>query len=367
MNSHVHQPTLLVADADADLRRSVAGFMSARGYLVEHTNSGQKAADVLVSRAIDVLITDLAVAEKSGLELLAFARESAPSTRSIVIGNEPTGRDREGATRLGAVRVLAKPVSLLELADAVAVASDCGDGFHGWLHRLSLVDVLQMFHLSGQSLTLFLRGSSEGKIYLRAGQIVHAEFASMVGEPALVEMLRERRGTLESAPLDHLGTSISGSFEHVLLNSIRFLDEEKRRSSRPGTRSPSKDSWAFDLQEPSECQLLSRWFDAHAPGAHAWLLDATTAGLTQIVGENSAIALAVDEQQLAACLARAEGVDPTFRRMELTIGDLNVAFLRRPERTLLFARVANGEEALRKFRFEVTQLSRFWVSEVEHA
>ncbi len=53
--------------------------------------------------------------------------------------------------------------------------------------------------------------------------------------------------------------------------------------------------------------------------------------------------------------------------MELTIGDLNVAFLRRPERTLLFARVANGEEALRKFRFEVTQLSRFWVSEVEHA
>src|SRR4051812_23763080 len=131
MNSYVHQPTLLVADADADLRRSVAGFMSARGYLVEHTNSGAKAADLLISRSIDVLITDLTVTDRGGLELLAFARESAPSTRSIVIGSEPTGREREGAARLGAVRVLAKPVSLLDLADAVAVASDCSDGFHG--------------------------------------------------------------------------------------------------------------------------------------------------------------------------------------------------------------------------------------------
>src|SRR3954465_1402480 len=112
MVSAAQQPTLLLADGDGDLRNSVAGFMSARGYLVQHTASGAEAADLLVSRSIDVLVADLAVRDKGGLELLAFARESAPATRSIVIGSDPSGREREGATRLGAVRVLAKPVSL---------------------------------------------------------------------------------------------------------------------------------------------------------------------------------------------------------------------------------------------------------------
>ncbi|MET0793190.1 MAG: response regulator [Polyangiaceae bacterium] len=364
MLSAAHRPTLLVADADGDLRNSVAGFMSARGYLVQHTASGIEAADVLISRSIDVLVADLAMRDKGGLELLAFAQRSAPSTRSIVIGSEPSGREREGAARLGAVRVLAKPVSLLDLADAVAVASDCGDGFHGWLHRLSLIDVLQMFHLSGQSLTLFLRGSSEGKICLRAGQIVHAECEGAVGEPALVRLLRARRGSLESAPLDHLGTTISGSFEHVLLNGIRLIDEEKRRSSRPGTHPPLRESWSSELAEPSEYQLLARWLDTHALAAHAWLVDSPSGELTQLVGAQTAPALSVDPARLASCLSLVERADPSFRRMELTIGNLSVAFLRRTDRTLIFARVGTDEEALRRFRYEVTQLARWWASEV---
>src|SRR3954462_10453950 len=116
MVSTSQRPTLLVADPDEDLRHSIAGFMSARGYLVQHTASGAEAADVLVSCPVDVLVTDLVVRDKGGLDLLAFARQSAPATRCIVIGSEPTRREREGASRLGAVRVLAKPVSLLELA-----------------------------------------------------------------------------------------------------------------------------------------------------------------------------------------------------------------------------------------------------------
>jgi len=370
MFSAAHQPTLLVADADGDLRNSVAGFMSARGYIVQHTASGAEAADVLVSRPIDVLVADLAMRDKGALELLAFARESAPKTRSIVIGSEPSGREREGAARLGAVRVLAKPISLLDLADAVAVASDCGDGFHGWLHRLSLVDVLQMFHLSGQSLTLSLRGSSEGMIAIRAGQIVHAECEGAVGEPALVRLLRVRRGTLDSAPLDQSGpldqlvTTITGSFEHVMLNSIRLLDEEKRRSSPPGTHLPRRDSWLTELAEPSECQLLARWLDTHAVAAHAWLLDSPSGSVTRIVGAQATPALSLDATDVAKCLSLVERADPSFRRMELTIGNLNVAFLRRADRTLIFARGGDGEEALRRFRFEITQLARWWVSEV---
>jgi CheY-like chemotaxis protein len=367
MFNATRQPTLLVADMDGDLRNSVAGFMSARGYHVQHAASGVEAADVLVSRAIDVLVADLAMRDKGGLELLAFARQSAPATRSILIGSDPSGREREGAERLGAVRVLAKPVSLLELADAVAVASDCAEGFHGWLHRLSLVDVLQMFHLSGQSLTLCLRGPSQGTISIRAGQIVHAECEGAVGERALVRLLAVRSGSIDSAPLeqlDHLAATISGSFEHVMLNSIRLLDEEKRLSSPPGSHAPLRESWARELAEPSECQLLARWLEAHAAGAHAWLLDSPSGGVTQLGGASLSPGLVLDAAGVASCLSLAERAAPAFRRLELTIGELSVAFMRRAERTLIFARNGTGEEPLRRFRYESTQLARWWANEV---
>jgi CheY-like chemotaxis protein len=365
MNSHVSRPTLLVADADADLRQSVAGFMSARGYHVEHTNSGLEAAEVLISRKVDVLVADFAVPDKGALELLALAKQSAPSTRSIAVGRAPTSKEREGALHLGAVRVLAKPVALLDLADAVAVASDCSEGFQGWLHRLSLVDVLQMFHLSGQTVTLTLRGAREGRIHVRSGQIVHAELDDRIGEPALVEMLRMRGGSLESSPLDELGTSISGSFEQVLLNGIRQLDEEKRRSTPPRARAPSRDSWAFDLREPSECQLLARWLETHTPGSSAWLVEGGVA--TEINGEHGSPAERIEVSEVAALLELAERADPTFRRLETAVAKRCVAYLRRGERTLVFARSGVGDEARRRFRFEVTQLSRWWDSEVEHA
>jgi CheY-like chemotaxis protein len=354
---------LLIADGDADLRRSVAGFMSARGYEIDQTASGIEAANLLGARHINVLIADLAVQGKSGLELLEFAKRAAPTTRSVVLGTGVSGRDRESALRLGAVRVLLKPVSLLELADAVAVAADCGDGFYGWLHRLSLVDVLQMYHLAGHSLTLSLRGPVEGKIVLNRGQIVHAECEGEVGEPALVRLLRARRGSIDSEPMDHLGATISAPFEHVILDSIRLVDEGKQRSSWPRIRAAAGESWLGDLREPATNYHLRRWLETHAPGASAWLRDAETGAVSRVGGVESTHESATEPSSVGVAFALAEQADSSWGRVELSVGGLAIALLRRGKKLLAFVRTAADEDLLRRFRFEVTQLSRWWNAE----
>jgi hypothetical protein len=74
--------------------------------------------------------------------------------------------------------------------------------------------------------------------------------------------------------------------------------------------------------------------------------------------------LTLDASEVASWLSRAERAVPSFRRLELTIGNVSVAFLPRPDRTLMFARSGSGEAALRRFRYEVTQLAHWWGSEL---
>src|SRR5882724_2311673 len=113
-------PVIVIADRDAEVRETVRGFMSLRGYRVEQAADAEVAASLLRTSAIDVLISELAMRRADGTALLALARTEAPATRRIAVAASTSVGDREAALEFGAVRVVTKPLSLRELADAIA-------------------------------------------------------------------------------------------------------------------------------------------------------------------------------------------------------------------------------------------------------
>jgi CheY-like chemotaxis protein len=362
---------ILIADEDAAFRRSLSDFMLARRYLVVDTDDGLAASELVASQPVDVCVADIALRGRSGLDLAAFAKQSGSRARTVMVGSDISGRDRDAALRLGAVRVLTKPVPLLEMADAIDVASDCADGFHGWLHRLSLLDVLQMYHVLAHSLTLVIRGPIEGKVVLWEGEIVHAECDVAVGKAALVKLLQARRGSIESGPVEQLPVTISSPFDLVVLDSLRQLDEDRRRPSwRPSLRASLhllpvvSDELSFaGLADPSPKQVLRQWFEGHAPGALAWLYDVGSKKSERIDLAAPMLTPGRAEAVIDTAIALAGGADGSWVRVELTVGDVGVAVLRRGSSLLGLAREGVGEEVLRRFRFEVTQLARWWVEE----
>lgn len=348
-------PSLLIADGDAALRSSVSSFLAARGWSVDEADSGDAAADMLLARPTDVLIVDVATRVRSGIELLELAKRSHPTTRGILVGAAISSGDLASAARLGAVRVMTKPISLLDLADAVTLAADCREGFHGWLHRLSLVDVLQMFHLAGHSLHVTLRGPVEGRLTLSGGEIVHAETGNTIGAEAVVKLLQARHGAIETSPIDSHPVTITKPFDHLILD-LRQLDEGRRLTSRPGASSFG-DFFLAEAPRESPADVVRRWLDAHAPGAFAWMGDRSTNSLVAIDGTKEC---AEAVRAVGVAIAMADTAADGWSRVEVVVGDVGVAILRRKDEILVFARAALGTELLRRFRFEVTQLSRFW-------
>jgi CheY-like chemotaxis protein len=361
------RPVIVVADRDAEIREAVAGFMSARGYEVEPAADAETAMAVLRSRKVDVLISDLMLRDRDGVDLLTRVRATTPTTRCIAIASNASARDRDAALKLGAVRVLGKPLSLLELADAVRLAHDCAEGFHGWMHRMSLIDVLQMYHHSAQSLVIHIRGDVEGAIALRHGELIHADCRGAIGMPALIQLLTAQRGQLETSMLDPTARSITGPFDHVLLDGLRSIDEVQNPSAGPALGAASLDGWLDEMiapRDPLDREALVGWLAEHAPGAGVWRIDPSTPSIERldVLGAHPEAELAGTPGSLGWAHELAELADPAWTRIELTSGSTAIALLRVPGIMLAFARLVTGEAVKRRFHVESAQLVR-WLNE----
>jgi predicted regulator of Ras-like GTPase activity (Roadblock/LC7/MglB family) len=141
-----------------------------------------------------------------------------------------SARDYQRAIECGAVRVLCKPFTSSELLQAIRQAVDCETGFRGSIHGLSLIDLLQMFHYARRSLAIVVDGLTPGQVFLEEGQLVHAVYRELHGEPALRMILAMPAGSLRTMVLPHATPrSITRDFQTLLLDSLRTVDEDNLR------------------------------------------------------------------------------------------------------------------------------------------
>jgi CheY-like chemotaxis protein len=221
--------SVLVVDDDAPLRKALTRELRANGYESRPASGYEEAMQRLAEQAYDVLLTDLRMGDKDGLDLLLALSVSFPTTRPILMSGYATARDSERALDLGAVRVLCKPFDSAEMLQAVERAAECGRGFFGTVHGLSIVDMLQMFHYARRSVTLRVLGGMPIAIHMQSGQIVHATYGATQGEEALGHILTLPAGSLQTSSLEAFtAPSISREFQPLILDLLRCQDERQR-------------------------------------------------------------------------------------------------------------------------------------------
>ena len=117
--------TILVVDDDEQLCTLVARLLTAAGHEVSLAMSGGEALEQLGSRTFDVMLLDLVMPGKGGIETIMEIRTISPGLPIIVMSGQVTFGDAS-ITRLvehyGALAVLSKPFSSDELNDAVTAA-----------------------------------------------------------------------------------------------------------------------------------------------------------------------------------------------------------------------------------------------------
>lgn len=120
-----YTPTVLVLDDDEDCRALVTAVLSNAGFLVYALPNGRGVNEILSQNHIDLLVTDIVMPERDGIETIAALRSSHPRLPVIAMsGDAPKNMNLylAIAKKLGAFRVLNKPFRLNELLVAAREA-----------------------------------------------------------------------------------------------------------------------------------------------------------------------------------------------------------------------------------------------------
>jgi DNA-binding NtrC family response regulator len=110
---------LLVVEDDAGVRTTIVNFLELEGYAVDTASSTDEALERLKQQAYPIVISDIYIDARTGLDVLEAARRKDPSCSVILMTARGTMETVMAATRGGAFDYIAKPFDLDRMLETV--------------------------------------------------------------------------------------------------------------------------------------------------------------------------------------------------------------------------------------------------------
>lgn len=117
--------SILVIDDQAELRSTLQLVLEAAGYKASTASNGREAGVLLLRERFDLVITDVLMPQRDGLEVVMDLRKTQPTLPVIVMtggGQQQANYYLRLAHELGAKGILQKPFTNEQLLMTVALA-----------------------------------------------------------------------------------------------------------------------------------------------------------------------------------------------------------------------------------------------------
>ncbi len=116
--------TILIIDDDLACRKAHRHLINQEGYDIFEASDGKEAIGLCKNLPMDIVITDLFMPEKEGIETIIELRRDFPKVKIIVVSGGSKKKSGLSTTlhmakKLGAQFTFIKPVNKLELVSAI--------------------------------------------------------------------------------------------------------------------------------------------------------------------------------------------------------------------------------------------------------
>lgn len=106
---------ILIAEDKDSMRKMLVEVFAEKGYSVKECQDGEEAIGIIGNDLFDIVLTDLKMPKKDGIEVLKAAKGKSPDTDVIVMTAHGTVENAVEAMRIGAFDYILKPFSLNEI------------------------------------------------------------------------------------------------------------------------------------------------------------------------------------------------------------------------------------------------------------
>ena len=114
-------PKILLVEDEASIRRVLGSILSEedKSYQIEEATNGQEAMDMIQKTDYDLVLCDIKMPKKDGLEVLLEAKALKPALRMVMISGHGDLETAVQAMKMGAFDYIAKPPDLNRLLTTV--------------------------------------------------------------------------------------------------------------------------------------------------------------------------------------------------------------------------------------------------------
>ncbi|MBL0311737.1 MAG: response regulator [Holophagaceae bacterium] len=258
MNSH--STVLVVDDEELFLRTTQDGFAGAAlDVTVLTAKNGKLAAQILDSRHVDLVVTDLKMPEMDGYGLLSHMSRHHPGIPAIVMTAFGTPEIETRLRDQGITCVLDKPFDFPRLQKTVTEALSAMA--RGHLTGISLATFLQMIQMERKTCMVRVESNhNRGLLHFKEGQLIQSQTGELSGEAAALAILAWEEPSIE---LLKANTATRGqamqSLPALLMEAYRIKDESRMGSNSDPAHPPAQaiPLTPEDLESPSMIQAPS--------------------------------------------------------------------------------------------------------------
>lgn len=350
----VKRPRVLIVDDEDNIVLALLRvlYQDNHRYDVLLARSAEIAQQIITDGTVDVLVTDVHLPEKSGMDLLCWAAVESPATRVIVMTAFDVSGIRDRAHAFGCVRLIRKPFDVHEMRSSILRALDQRDGFAGNLANLSAIDVIQMLCIARKTTALRLaEGERAGVILIENGEIVHSVWEKLVGEDAFFAMISVENGMFHTSALPpDITRTINGDWQYLIMEGIRRMDElavgmSSDDSPRPSVRHvpvamsappprrasepPPRKALPLPPDLPKGMERPTRSMTP-APFAAVATADTTATEVARLLDQGFSALRASNRDEARKHWEDALKLDPSNRMIELNLRKLDAKNMRDP-------------------------------------
>ncbi|MCP3873665.1 MAG: response regulator [Desulfobacteraceae bacterium] len=111
----IYQKKILIIDDEISIRESLTSFFEDEEFIVFSAEDGESGLDIFFNEKIDIVLTDLRMPKKDGIEVMKAIHKHKPETPMIVVSGAGKKEDIIKALRMGAKDYITKPIEDLDM------------------------------------------------------------------------------------------------------------------------------------------------------------------------------------------------------------------------------------------------------------
>src|SRR5689334_20255238 len=116
---------ILIVDDEEEARGSIAEILREEGYTVETASTAEEAIERFRSDTFHLLLTDLLLPGKSGVDLTKMVHDACPATAIVLFTGHATVKTAVAALKRGASDYIRKPVNAKKRSEERRVGKEC--------------------------------------------------------------------------------------------------------------------------------------------------------------------------------------------------------------------------------------------------